>query len=392
MNRKGRIVVIVFVLFLSLVCLLAFGMGSRPPAIHHYIRVLIIKNAGSLDIKIKSPYKVKALYTDEMIYERSYLSTSKVCPTLAGLKIGEKEYELAGVKLEPRREKSIFINGCPYRGSITLIRAPNQTLSVVNTLDIEGYLYGVVPSEMAASWSREALKAQAVAARTYALYHRLVRRKFDYDVTCDTRSQTYKGLKSEAHRANRAVDSTRGMVLTYRGKIFPAFYSTVCGGHTENSRQLWNIEIEPLKGVKCPFCRDCSLFRWEAHIPLVEIQKELSDAGYTLDEIKSIRTAGLNESGRWRQIKVTHYTGELIIPAHKFRYIIGPEAIRSTKFILTVKDSTAHFRGKGWGHNVGMCQWGAYFMAKKGYRMKEILRHYYPGSRLSRRTKHYEIK
>ena len=392
MNRKGRIVVVVFVLLLSLVCLFAFGMGPRPPAIPHYIRVLIIKNADSLDIKIKRPYKVKALYTDELIDERPSLPATRVCPTLAGLKIGEREYKLAGVKLEPRHEKSIFINGCPYRGSITLIRAPNQTLSVVNTLDIEGYLYGVVPSEMAASWPREALKAQAVAARTYALYHRLVRRKFDYDVTCDTRSQTYKGLKSEAHRTNRAVDSTRGMVLTYRGKIFPAFYATVCGGHTENSRQLWNIEMEPLEGVKCPFCWSSSLFRWDARIPLVEIQKKLSNKGYDLDEIESIRTAGINESGRWQQIKVVHYTGELIIPAHKFRYILGPKAIRSTKFILTVKDSTAHFRGKGWGHGVGMCQWGAYIMAKKGYGMKEILRHYYPGSRLSRRTKHYEIK
>lgn len=392
MNRKGRIVVVVFVLLLSLVCLFAFGMGSRPPAISHYIRVLIIKNAGSLDIKIKRSYKVKALYTDELIDERPFLAATRVCPTPAGLKIGEREYKLAGVKLEPRREKSIFINGCPYRGSITLIRAPNQTLSVVNTLDIEGYLYGVVPSEMIASWPQEALKAQAVAARTYALYHRLIRRKFDYDVTCDTRSQTYKGLKSEARPTNRVVDSTRGMVLTYKGKIFPAFYATVCGGHTENSRRLWNIEMEPLKGVKCPFCRTCSLFRWEAHIPLVEIQKELSDAGYTLDEIESIRTAGISESGRWQQIKVVHYTGELIVPAHKFRYILGPKAIRSTKFILTVKDSTAHFRGKGWGHGVGMCQWGAYFMAKKGYGMKEILNHYYPGSRLSRKTKYYEFR
>lgn len=366
------------------------------------VRVAVIRNAKHLNLAIKGPYKILALQTNDVLFEGMSLRRAKVLPFSWGLQIDQLRFKLYGIEVVPKRRSAIYINRRRFRGNIGIIREKDLTLLVVNHLDLEDYLYGVLYHEVSHWWPIEVLKAQAIAARTFAIYQIQQNASKDYDLTCDVYSQVYGGATSERFRTTRAVKRTRGKVLTYQGKIFPAYYHATCGGHTEDASVLWKTDLPPLKGVACDFCRSSPHIRWVQDIPLSEIEEKLSKGGSFRGDIRSIVPLDRDESARIINLGISTTEGDVTIPAKEFRMKLGANLIRSTNFIVKLQSGLfrlggatlklgksrpiyAHFEGRGWGHGVGLCQWGAYLMAREDYKAEEILKFYYPGTEIHSR-------
>jgi stage II sporulation protein D len=346
------------------------------------IRVAVIRDAPEFNLSIRGPYHILTLQTDEILISDRSLRQAKVYPNPSGLKIGPYELKIYGVKIKPEKEATIYINGRRFRGQIAIIRTPQMHLLVVNYINIEDYLYGVLCEEVSHRWSSEALKAQAVASRTFALYQSKVNTQKDYDLTADIYSQVYGGRSSERYRANKAVDRTRNLVLTYQGELFPAYYHATCGGQTEDATQLWKIDLPPLKGVRCSFCRESPHCKWTKELSLLEIENNLRKNGHYLGKIQSISVISRNNSNRVSFLEIKDKVGTIQISGKDFRQTMGSNLIRSTNFTVILKSDSVIFEGLGWGHGVGMCQWGANFMARQGYKYDQILKYYYPGTEI----------
>jgi stage II sporulation protein D len=274
---------------------------------------------------------------------------------------------------------AIIIDGRMFRGNTQLIKKDDSHLLVVNHIELEDYIKGVIYNEASHYWPMEALKAQAIVCRTYALYQMQENSQKDYDVTSDVYSQVYGGRVSERYRTNKAVEDTEGVIITYQGRPFPAYYHATCGGYTEDASVLWNIDISPLKGVACGFCKDSPHFNWHYVLSIDWFKARLADAGYRINSLKDIVIESRDKSGRVTNLKISTDEKDIEIPAKDFRNIVGPNIIRSTNFTVAILNHDIVFEGIGWGHGAGLCQWGAYFMAKAGYKYDEILKHYYPG-------------
>ena len=348
-----------------------------------YIRVAVLRDVSSLRIKIHGSYEVVDLAQNKVLYEAKDLKTTATTYK-DGILLGKIQSQSDKLLIKTSTAELLLINGRRFRGDVVLIRQKNSHLCVINYIGLEDYIKGVMYHEVSHYWPMEALKAQAIASRAYALSQKEEKASFDYDVTSDIYSQVYGGRISERYRTNMAVDETRGMILTYQDKIFPAYYHATCGGYTEDASLLWNIDIPPLKGVACAFCKDSPHFRWHYVLSLDEIQKKLTESRKLIGKIKDIVILSLDKSGRVVELKILTDNKDFNIAAKDFRNIIGPNIIRSTNLGLKIIDGDAVFEGFGWGHGVGLCQWGAYFMAKQGYTVEQILKYYYPGSELKR--------
>lgn len=347
------------------------------------VRVALIRDAKSLSIKISGFYEIIRPQTGKVLYRgKDLFTTAKVYQ--GNIFLGKNA--LSGTKLLLRASKdlAISVNNRKFRGDIVLVSGDKQLLSVVNNINLEDYIKGILYHEASHYWPLEALKAQAIACRTYALYQVQGNASRDWDVTSDVYSQVYGGRTSERYRTNRAVDETRGLALVYQNKIFPAYFHATCGGATEDAGMLWNNSIPPLKGVVCGFCKESPHFSWHAVLSLEELEKALNKSGYKIKGIKEIHIEGRDRSDRIANLKITTENNSWTIPAKDFRMIVGVNAIRSTNFTVQIKDGDVVFEGRGWGHGVGLCQWGAYFMAKQGRSYEEILKYYYPGAQVLR--------
>jgi stage II sporulation protein D len=290
-------------------------------------------------------------------------------------------YPSKRLTIEPSKDASIMINGRPFRGDITFIRTLDNRITVINNINVEDYIKGVLYHEVSHHWPMEALKAQAVAARTYALYSINPVDK-PYDVTNDIYSQVYGGRDSERYRTGLAVDYTKGQVLTYKGQIIAAYFHATCGGMTEDARELWNLpDIPPLRGVPCGFCKDSPHAHWKKDFKLRDIQNALNLHGYQVGSIKDISIVDRDRSERIEHLKIAQKNGEeLIIRGKDFRDLIGPNVLLSNNYEIVMQGYYVNFIGKGWGHGVGMCQWGALGMAKQQFNYRQILAYYYPQS------------
>ncbi|MCM8800497.1 MAG: SpoIID/LytB domain-containing protein [Candidatus Omnitrophica bacterium] len=343
------------------------------------IRVAIIQDITSVTIKVKGFYEIKDPKTDRLLIRDRDLKTTALTDKKRIL-LGNINFNLERLLIKPDDKEAIFINGRNFRGSIELIINHYGRLLVVNHIELEDYIKGILYHEVSHYWPQEALKAQAIACRSFALYKREENKLQDFDVTCDVYSQIYGGRTSERLRTNRAVEETKGMVLTYNGRLLPAYYHATCGGKTEDASLVWNIDIFPLKGINCNFCKESPHFKWHAVLSLNEIRKKLNQAGYNIKEIVDISVLQRSSSGRINNLAILTKEEKKEILAKDLRIILGPDIIKSTNFNFKIINRDVVFEGRGWGHGVGMCQWGAYFMAKQGYSFLEILRYYYPGT------------
>lgn len=260
-----------------------------------------------------------------------------------------------------------------YRGSLVVGRSGAQTLSATNVLPLEQYLCGVVGAEMPPHWPAEALKAQAVAARTYVLHEAQSR-------TLRTTDLAYTGAGGESAAARRAVRATRGVVVTYEGALFPAYFHSTCGGATVDVEKFFTEpSIPPLEGVGCGWCTRSPAFRWKATLDAEKLAEALGPLG--IKQVTSIEPLGAGPDGYARKVLVN---GKREIPAVSFRHAVGVRVLKSVAFTVRRHGGKFVFLGRGWGHGVGLCQWGAHGLAVAGGNWQEILHYYYPGAQIGR--------
>ncbi|MCU0651644.1 MAG: SpoIID/LytB domain-containing protein [Candidatus Omnitrophica bacterium] len=343
------------------------------------VRVAIIQDAQSLSLKVKGFYEVVDPKDNKVLYRGKDLLTT-VTVYKNGILLGKMVSRLDKLLVRAEDPYAVMINGRKFRGGITLAKKDNLHLLVVNSIELEDYIKGILYHEASHYWPLEALKAQAIASRSYAVYQKQASSSRDFDLTSDVYSQVYGGRTSERYRTNIAVDETKGMLLMYQGKILPAYFHATCAGHTEDANRLWNINIAPLKGVVCNFCQESPHFFWHVVLSLEEIEKKLKGTNYAMNNIEGIIVVDRDQSNRIINLKLFNKDKSKKIPAKDFRSLIGADIIRSTNFQLDIAGKDVVIEGKGWGHGVGLCQWGAYFMAKNGSTYQDILAYYYPGS------------
>lgn len=278
---------------------------------------------------------------------------------------------------------AISINGKRYRGRVEVVRN-KQALLIIDELNLEDYLVGLINQEISSRWPLESVKAQAVVARTYALYQKKMKKDARYDLESTVTSQVYSGIDSEDEMALRAVKETEGEVALYGGEVIQAMYHSSCGGETEASEDMWGRRIPYLKRIKDPYCTEAPNYFWQYKIGLREIGDRLKRLNSQIGEIKSVYVQKRSRSGRVISVAIKHSGGTSEMSGKDFREALGFENLRSTNFTVKPNGESLHFAGSGGGHGVGMCQWGAKGMAEDGKSYKEILKLYYPGITIRR--------
>ena len=266
-------------------------------------------------------------------------------------------------------------------GVVQLVRR-GTGLMVVNHVDLEEYVKGVVPAEVNSSWHPEMLKAQAVAARTYALYQHMLSLSRDYDVAASIQDQVYRGRHGVDERVEQAVESTRGLVVTYQNAPIYAAFSSTAAGLTEDATVVWSKDLPYLKGVECPFDIASPYYQWKTSFKVETLEHNLRQLGFDVGTIATLTPLSFSRSGRVATLRLLHSKGELILRGEELRKAIGYTVVPSTQFTIDSFGEEVVLSGYGAGHAVGLCQWGAKELAELGYSYASILLYYYPGTEL----------
>jgi stage II sporulation protein D len=417
------------------------GIESR-----FWIRVLLLDNVAECTIEVPSAFRLSA--TDpspgtqaDQPQTEPLRSPTKI--TLAGGQLLLDTAPLADkeVVLSPEPPYLFGLNSHKYRGRLKLVvNRDGKSFDAINLVPLEPYLAGVVGAEMPTYWEPQALRAQAIAARTYCLF---IKNRFgtnrSYNVSRTQASQVYGGIGAESSQVWDAVNSTCGQILIspeprpeagavsdfglgsksrvttvriaddrrksnpqsaiinpqFRG-LFPAYFSSTCGGHTTGGEEVFGDSFAPLKGVPCPYCKDVAklgLFYWPmATFERTTVTKQLLEKYPKLSVLGEIADlAAIEEScygsySRLTRIRLTGTTGRTdTLRAEDLRLALDPSGrkIKSTICrIVPWGNGWAFVSGRGWGHGVGMCQCGAEGMARLGRDAEAILRHYYSGAEI----------
>ena len=223
-----------------------------------------------------------------------------------------------------------------------------------------------------------------MVARTFALNRYLERGDAGetYHVRDDSLDQVYGGVDAEDPLVRIAVDLTRGEALTYRGSPIVACYHACSGGHTASADAVWGVHLPYLKAHADPSSTTSPYAVWQVRIPRQDIEARIKDAYAWVGAIQEIVPARRDTSGRVTEMEIRHSRGRMWVSGDEFRRIVGYQRLRSTRFEVVRNGSCFQFQGGGWGHGVGMSQWGAKALAEEGQSMEEILAFYYPGTRI----------
>ncbi|TLY25861.1 MAG: SpoIID/LytB domain-containing protein [Nitrospirae bacterium] len=374
-------------------CLLSLSSGTEAA---ESIRVLLSADVSRLDIRADSPLWV----TDAQ--GRGQALRAQVQVTAAGTGFLQNGVRMQTEQLTlhagaqgltltfPRPARKL--NGAAMSsgdsgteisvsGVVHLVRRGKGFL-VINRVDIEEYVKGVVPAEVSSTWHPEMLKAQAVAARTYALYQQMLSATRDYDVASTVQDQVYRGKEGIDVGILRAVEDTRGLVVTYQdAPIFAAFSSTAAG-LTEDAMNVWSKDYPYLKGVECPFDLTSPYYQWKSSFKIDTLEQNLRQQGFSVGTIATMAPLLFSRGGRVAKLRILHSGGELILRGEELRKVVGYTVIPSTQFAIESIGQDVVLSGFGAGHAVGMCQWGAKELAELGYSFSTILQYYYPGTEL----------
>jgi stage II sporulation protein D len=387
-NKLCLIGIIVFCLFQN-----HSVYASREPL----IRVLISKNR---NLRIRSDKSIPLIIKGQKFSNKKIkgLTVKKENNTTSLFfdKNKQKIYDLKNkVRLVVKSSdgRGIWVGQKRYSGILNLLVLDSEIL-VINILGIEKYLSSVVGSEMPAKWPLEALKAQAIASRTYAL-----KQKGNpiYDIDSTQKNQVYNGLESRTYKTVRAVRSTRSLVLTYKNKLINALFHSSSGGMTENSQDVWKNEYPYLSSVR-DFDRNNPKLQWKKKFSSGELQKLFPEIG----GIKKIEILNITNTGRVKNVKIFGKYGSDQISGVDIRKRMNLKStfmrfkfIKDKKYISDNDNSnnpiekTLIVFGQGSGHGVGMSQWGARYMASKGQKAERILKHFYKGVRIKPFSKNY---
>lgn len=278
----------------------------------------------------------------------------------------------------------LSLDGRRYRGALEL-RHRGGGLTAVNIVPVDGYLRSVVPEEMPVDWPAEAIKAQSVAARSFALASRGRHASEGYDLCTTMHCQLYTGTAAEKSASDAAIKATRGEVLTYGGKPIEALFHTDSGGMTENSEDVWGSHVPYLRAAKDT---PAKTMPWTKTISRADLGRKLAAKGHTIGRVRSLALSPLaigraakdrTASGRVKTMTVKGTKGTATLSGTTWRSLLG---LKSTLFDAKLAKDMVTFTGYGSGHGLGISQWGAERMAAKGASYAEILHHYYTGTKL----------
>ncbi len=309
----------------------------------------------------------------------------------------------------PEGGGEVSIGGKPYRGDAIVQANPSGSVTAINVLDMETYLLGVVPQEIGRVGPEllEAAKAQAVAARTYAVKYLGRRQQLGFDVFATVQDQVYGGMAAEHDPVSRAVRETEGEILTYQGQPIEAYYHSTCAGQTAAIDEVWNerpvpylvsvVDVDP--ATREAYDRSSSRFRWTQRWTAEQINAALGrtlrdslPAGVSsVGQLRDMRILEKTQSGRVRRMRIETTGGTFTVGKDRIRWILttpSGAALNSSKFDIQVvrgaggRVTEVVATGGGWGHGIGMCQVGAMGRARAGQDYRTILEAYYPGTRL----------
>jgi stage II sporulation protein D len=277
-----------------------------------------------------------------------------------------------GVKF--RSEGFVKVADQPVRGEIEVRRNAQKKLIAINVVPLEEYLMAVLGSEMPPSFPLEALKAQAVAARTYAVQRKLEGWGRPYHLGSTVLSQVYGGAKAEDPRTIEAVKATRGEVLVFRMEPIEAYFHSSCGGRTEAGSEALGRDLPYLQPADCP-CGGAWTQRWTQKITAADL-KSLEPG------VQDLKVLDRTATGRARTVQLSGASGKRTVTAVDLRRVVGYDRLKSLWFEVEKKKDGVVLSGRGFGHGAGMCQYGAKALAEKGKDYKSILAHYYSGTEL----------
>ncbi|MBI3358904.1 MAG: SpoIID/LytB domain-containing protein [Nitrospirae bacterium] len=346
------------------------------------LRVILMEEHGIVRLTSTKPFTVhtgSSRVSVESAYQVAEISLRKGVTTPAGIAVNGINSLQKMLTFVPQRGGKLFVNGLPYLGSI-LIKARNGALSVVNEVDLEEYLQGVVPAEMPSDWPMDALKTQAVISRTYALYQKRNNTNKEYDLPASVLGQVYKGESVTHPRAVEAIEKTEGIIATYKGDAALTYFHSTSAGPTEDADERWGIDFPYLKGVSCPLDFASPYFTWQKEIPLSTLENSLDKVG--VGAIATLTPLSYSKAGRILMVRILHARGETFLKAEELRRLLGYQTLPSTHFKIDSFGKILKISGMGWGHGVGLCQWGAKVMAERGLEYDEIVQYYYPGVKL----------
>lgn len=289
--------------------------------------------------------------------------------------------EILLIRPSDKSDGGLALDGRRYRGSLEL-RHRGAGLTAVNIVPVDDYLLSVVPEEMPTDWPAEALKAQSIAARSFALKSRGRHAAEGYDLCTTTHCQLYKGIVSEKTASTAAVRATRGEVLTYGGQPIEALFHTDSGGMTESSEDVWGSHVPYLRAV-----RDTPMgtMPWTKTVSTADLEKKLAAKGHNIGRLRAVELSPLavgraakdrTASGRVKAMTVTGTKGSVTLSGTVWRSLLG---LKSTLFSAKLTKDSVTFTGFGAGHGLGISQWGAKRLAETGKSYADILHHYYTG-------------
>ncbi len=402
-------------LALAVICTLWAGAGAacrKPvPKIQaaldvRPVRVLLANDVPAARIQVDGPYELHAP-DGRVIASGDHLPMTELHAT-DGLRLGDHPIDAAEATLISPEYGAIhfapgdedgFLPAHQYAGDLHLAATPDG-LRVINAVDIESYVAGVVPNEVWPQFHDEALKCQAVAARTYALFIMSRRAERPHDLVATEGDQVYRGLRRDAlgERVRKAVNATRGLVLAWESpdgqRIFCTYYSAACGGHTQSRAHVSPGPVpDPLAGgVACDHCRiaEGNAYRWgpseiSKNDLLANLQRRLpATADWT--GLAEVIVTQRSKFDRIANVEIRSPLGERVaLAGERFRLAVGSRIMRSTACQLVDENDRVRFlEGRGFGHGVGLCQWGMEGQARIGRSASDILHFYYPGANIVR--------
>lgn len=336
------------------------------------IRVHLTDVKAPYTINIKGPYKAYNYKYESEIVSALTNETVMVVEHRLGLKVNNVGIYKEGIVFETA--DGFILNGKEYYGSLKFIPYKGDMIAI-NELNIEDYVKGVLPHEMSPDWPIEALKSQAVAARTYAMFHILKNNgELPYDVNNTTKYQVYNGKEKINWTVEQAVDRTKYEIVVYKNKVIATYFSALCGGHTDSAKNVFGTAVPYLEGVQCPYC-NAQIKTWTNALSYKELNNDLANYSVNADEKSSIGMTIDPKSGKAVNIKIDDND----ISSRDFRSILSPKLVPSLNFTINKIDNGIIITGKGSGHGVGMCQWGAYGMSQVKKDYGDILKFYYKG-------------
>ncbi len=387
----------------------AVALLDSPPT----VRVLVLESRGTIRLRVPGAYAVgdDAGGSAARMERGGELSVRASDGEVVLAEGRRRVFASRRIFVAPVDGGFVSVDGASYRGGFLFV-ASRGGVAAINILDVDEYLKGVLPSEIGylKDAQYEAFRAQAIAARSYALSKLDEKRGEIYDLNATVMDQVYRGASSESEAGNRAVEETRGLVCTFLGEPARAYYCSCCGGHTADIRAVWpwKTPYPYLYGVRDTvpgtagesLCRGSRHFRWRAHwsastlgavlqrtIPR-ELRASAGDVGKPLD----VRTLGVGRDGRVLGLEIETDRESFTVQGDRIRWVLKPDPgsdaiLRSTLFNMDVsraggRVASVDVLGGGNGHGVGMCQTGAIRMAELGYRGEDIIAHYYHGTRI----------